>query len=481
MVDTKPAILITGAAAGIGREFVRLAAAEAPSKDIAVVMIDRDQAGLDALHAELARTGVDAHAVTVDLTSLDAGDIVETAIARRGLHCEILVNNAGLSLVGPAAGNELTAQLRLVDLHVIALSDLTLRFLPGMIARRRGGIINVSSMGAYIPGPNMAVYNATKRYVSLFTAALARELAGTGIRICTLVPGKARTGMWPADNVRRRDLIYRLPMISARETAAAGWRGFKRGKTVVFPQLFFRLAAIALRAVPTRAYLLLTAGLSGTPNDRAAASTTPEPAPKPAIVITGATSPFGRAFARLAAGQKKHVVLVDGAGGDLDRLAEALSAHGTSVSPVAVDLARRDAGACIESALSERGLYGDVLVHAAQASLAGLITDLGRQAQLDLLAVNIRALSDLTLRLLPGMVARRRGGVILLRAANGRDKGAAFQASKAYAIWLGEALACETRKTGVNIDLSTAAPDADPEETAIRAWRRLQAASVVSA
>ena len=200
-------------------------------------------------------------------------------------------------------------------------------------------------------------------------------------------------------------------------------------------------------------------------------------------MITGATSPLGRAFGRLVAGQKSHVVLVDGAGDQLDGLAKALAAQGASVSTVAVDLTQRDAGADVERALSERGLYGDVLVHGAQIALAGSIAGLGRHAQLDLLAVNIRALTDLTLRLLPGMVARRRGGVILFGAANGGTLGrsrprnqAMFQATRAYATWLGEALACETRKTGVSIGLSAAAPDADPENVAARAWQRFQAA-----
>lgn len=473
MVDTKPAIIITGAAAGIGREFARLTATEGRT----LVVIDRDAAGLETLREELVRAGVDTYAIAVDLTSIEAGDTIEAAVARHGLHCETLINNAGLSLVGPAADQAPAVQLRLVDLHVMALTDLTLRFLPGMIARRRGGIINVSSMGAYIAGPNMAIYNATKRYVSLFTAALARELIGTGVRICSLVPGKARTGMWPSDDASRRNLIYRLPMISARETAEAGWRGFQRGKTVVFPQLFFHVAARVLRLVPTRTYLLLTAGMFDAAAGREAAPTTTEPA----LVITGATSALGRAFARLATTQKRHVVLVGDADDELVRLAETLAARGVSVTTVTVDMTRRDAGACVERALSERGLHGDVLVHGAQASLAGPIAVRDRPTQLDLVGANIRALTDLTSRLLPGMVARRRGGVILFGASSDRTLGrsarsneALAQATRAYAAWLGEALACETRQTGVSVGLSAAA-DADPEESAARAWQHFQA------
>jgi uncharacterized protein len=474
LVDTKPAIVITGAAAGIGREFARLTAAEGRT----LVVIDRDAAGLEALCEELVRTGIDIHAVAVDLTSLEAGDTIEAALTRHSLHCESLINNAGLSLVGPAANLEPAVQLRLVDLHVMALTDLTLRFLPGMIARRHGGIINVSSMGAYIAGPNMAIYNATKRYVSLFTAALARELIGTGVRICSLVPGKARTGMWPSDDASQRNLIYRLPMISAGETAAAGWRGFKRGKTVVFPQLFFHLAALVLRLVPTRTYLLLTAGMF----DAAAGCEAVTATAEPAVVITGAASPLGSAFARLAAAQKRHVVLVGDADDELDRLAETLAARCASVSSVVVDMTRRDAGAHVERALSERGLCGDVLVHGTQASLAGPITGLGREAQLDLVTTNIRALTDLTLHLLPSMIARRRGGVILFGTASGKMLGrsaqgnrALVQATRAYATWLGEALACETRQSGVTIGLSAAAADADPEDAAAQAWQRFQA------
>lgn len=440
----KPAIIITGAAAGIGRAFAGVAAADGA----ALVLVDRSDDALQSVASELRSAGCEVHALTMDLCLPESRAAIETALAERGLHCEILVNNAGVSLVMPALACDRERQLAVIDLHVMALTDLTLRFLPGMIARRRGGVLNVSSIGAYIPGPNMAVYHATKRYIHSFTSSLARELANSGVKVCCLVPGKARTAMWPDDVDSDRGLVFRLPMISPEATAAAGWEGLRRGKKVVIPQLFFRLVTLALRFVPTRAYLLMSKGwfgqiikLPGAPAGR-----------RPATIVTGATSPAGKRLARQAAVVDRDLVLVGRRRESLDALARSLTASGARVHLAVLDLAQPDAAASLEGRLAELGLYCGGLMHGARPSLSGSAATLDRQAQLDLLAIRVRTPTDLTLRLLPAMAS---GSSVRLFVSSRRQRGAVANAADEFAEWLGKALACEQIGTGATVRVST--------------------------
>jgi short-subunit dehydrogenase len=441
-VTTKPSILITGAAAGIGRAFAHTADADG----VALVLVDRNDDALQEVASKLRCAGHDVHALALDLCLPESRVAIEAALAEHGLHCEILVNNAGVSLAMPALACDRERQLAVIDLHVVALTDLTLRFLPGMIERRSGGILNVSSIAAYIPGPNMAVYHATKRYIRSFSLSLAREVANSGVKVCCLVPGRARTAMWSDDVGSDRGLIYRLPMISAEATAAAGWEGLRRGKKLIIPQLFFRLVTLALRFAPTRAYLMMSKGwfgpitLPGPPAGR-----------RPATIITGATSPAGKRLARQAAVVDRDLVLVGRRRESLDALAHSLAASGARVHIAVLDLARPEAGVTLEGRLAELGLYGEVLMQAARPSLSGSAATLDRQAQLDLLAIRLRTPTDLTLRLLPAMAL---GGSIHLFVSSPRQPGAVAEAADAYASWLGKALACEKIGTGATVHVT---------------------------
>lgn len=442
-MTTKPAILITGAASGIGRAFAHLADADG----LSLVLIDRNHDALLTVASELRSRGRDVHALTLDLCLLESRVAVDAALAERGLHCEILINNAGVSLVTPALAGDRERQLAVIDLHVMAVTGLTLQFLPGMLERRRGGILNVSSVGAYIPGPNMAVYHATKRYIHSFTLSLAREVANTGVNVCCLVPGKARTGMWPDDVVSKRGLIFRMPMISAEATAAAGWKGLRRGRKVVIPQFFFRMVALALRFVPTRAYLMMTEGWFGP-----AALPGPPAGRSPATIITGATCPTGTSLARQAAVHGRDLVLVGRRRESLAALARSLTVSGARVHLAVIDLACREAGAMLEARLAELGVYGEELVLAARPGLSGSATTLDRQAQLDRLAVCLRTPTDLMLRLMPAVAA---GGSIRLFVASRRHRGVVAEAADGYLNWLGKALATEMFRTGPTVHVNS--------------------------
>src|SRR5260370_32287109 len=136
------AIVVTGAASGIGRELARQAARDGAF----MLLVDRSHDALESFAAELTSSGTQAHALSIDLLTPNAGEIIENALKERGLYCDILVNNAGVGLVGLAIEIDRCEHMRLVDINLRALTELTLRFLPGMVARGRGGVINVSTL-----------------------------------------------------------------------------------------------------------------------------------------------------------------------------------------------------------------------------------------------------------------------------------------------------------------------------------------------
>jgi hypothetical protein len=229
----KPAVVVTGAASGIGRELARVAAREGS----AMVLIDRSKQALDDLVAELSRSGAQAHAISIDLTGRDAGQRVEDRLSELGVYCDVLVNSAGLFLFGDAAQLDREEQLGLLDVNARALTELTVRVLAGMVARGHGGILNVGSITGYVPGPKMAVYYASKAYVRSFTAALAEELAGSGVTVTCLSPGVVRTGLFNRVTIGQTRLFKLMPRANATETAEAGWRAFRAGKRLVIPGL----------------------------------------------------------------------------------------------------------------------------------------------------------------------------------------------------------------------------------------------------
>jgi uncharacterized protein len=241
-----PATVITGASSGIGRELARVAARE---RDFLVLIGQRQQA-LDELAAELAAGGAQVETLSIDLTNAAAGDQIERVLAERGVYCDVLVNSAGFGMFGPAVEMPRDEQLRLFDLNARAVTDLSLRFLPAMVARGRGGILNVGSLTGYSPGPYMALYYASKAYVRSFSAALAVEVANTGVTVTCLSPGPVRTPFFDRCKVGQTRLTKIMPRANAPETAEAGWRGFKQGKAVVIPRLIDRIIVSFFSVLP---------------------------------------------------------------------------------------------------------------------------------------------------------------------------------------------------------------------------------------
>ena len=176
-------VLITGASSGIGRELARQFAGDGAD----LVLIARSEDRLQDLAGELtAEYGVTVEVVPADLSQPGSPDQIVETLAQQQADVDVLVNNAGFGARGPVAGLGVGRQLEMIEVNVAALTRLTALLLPGMLERRR---MNVASTAAFQPGPNSAVYYATKAYVLSFTEALAEEVRGSGVRVSCLAPG----------------------------------------------------------------------------------------------------------------------------------------------------------------------------------------------------------------------------------------------------------------------------------------------------
>jgi hypothetical protein len=247
----RPTALVTGASSGIGLEFARVLARDGHD----LILVARSEGALHALAAELARAhGARAAVVPADLVEPGAAEEVAAAVAARDLTVDVLVNNAGVGLLGDFAASDRDRQLAMLQLNVGSLTDLTHRFLGGMLARGRGRIVNLASTAAFQPGPLMAVYYATKAYVLQFSLGLAEEVADRGVTVTALCPGPTATGFQRNSSFGDRSAWVRsLPVPDAAAVAEAGWRGAKRGRRIVIPGAMNKLTAQGTRFVPRRA------------------------------------------------------------------------------------------------------------------------------------------------------------------------------------------------------------------------------------
>src|SRR5256884_5312292 len=183
--------LITGASSGIGREFARQLAGRAQS----LILVARSEDRLSEARDKLTQQhpGLTVHIRKTDLANRSAVEELIGWLEHEKIHADLLINNAGLGDSGAFATSDPRRNEQMTLVNTIALTSLTRRLLPQMIARKRGGILNVSSSAGFLPIPKFAVYAATKAYVTSFSEALRAELRGTGVSVCVLCPGPVRT------------------------------------------------------------------------------------------------------------------------------------------------------------------------------------------------------------------------------------------------------------------------------------------------
>jgi short-subunit dehydrogenase len=222
----KPA-LVTGASSGIGRELAQLLAARGHD----LVLVARRESELQTLAASLAHElGTRSWVVVTDLAQPGAATALARSLSEAGIELEILINNAGFGVHGPFVETDLQTELDMIQVNIVALTELSKHVIAGMVARGRGRVLNVASTAAFQPGPLMAVYYASKAYVLSLSEALAVELEGTGVTVVALCPGPTESGFQAAAGIRRSKLAGGLP--SSAEVAACGMRALERGTTV---------------------------------------------------------------------------------------------------------------------------------------------------------------------------------------------------------------------------------------------------------
>ena len=239
--------LVTGASGGIGLELARLLAADG----YRLALVARDAAKLDAVAAELgAPAGQLPLTIAQDLAAPDGVDRVLAGLD--GQDVDVLVNNAGYAVYGPFAETAPEAELAMLQVNVMALTALTKRLLPGMIERKQGRILNLASTAAFLPGPLMTCYYASKAYVLSFTEGLAEELreGGSGVTVTALCPGPTETGFQQRAAMEESRLFKVTRLQSAADVAKAGYAGMLAGKTVIVPSWSDRVTTIAPRFVP---------------------------------------------------------------------------------------------------------------------------------------------------------------------------------------------------------------------------------------
>lgn len=249
----QPAVVITGASSGLGAEFAKLAAADGAK----VVLIARSRPELDLLAANIARSGQFAAVLALDLSAQDAGEVIARELEALDLYCHILVNNAGFGLFGEAAELDRERQFGIIDVNVRAATDLMLRFLPAMVARKSGAILNVGSVAGFVPGPRMAVYFASKAYLLSISQALMREVRDSGVTVTCLCPGPLRTPFLARAGAGETALFKGIHKLSADVAARAGWDAMKAGRALCIPGFGAKIAVITTRLLPRAAVLAI--------------------------------------------------------------------------------------------------------------------------------------------------------------------------------------------------------------------------------
>jgi short-subunit dehydrogenase len=219
---------------------------------MAVVLVARSIDGLQLAAKELRTAFPRAFVVAeaIDVGSMDAYERIEAVLTRHGLYLDVLVNNAGIALSGPFSVQHPNLIDQLVATNIAALTRLTRMALPAMRARCRGGILNLSSLGAFTPGPWNAAYFASKSYVLSLTAAISAECAGEGVRVCTVTFGPVRTKM--LDDLGGSHSHYKTLFASSSpdRMARLAWRSYRLGRRVVVPGFTTTVLAWWVRAMP---------------------------------------------------------------------------------------------------------------------------------------------------------------------------------------------------------------------------------------
>jgi short-subunit dehydrogenase len=250
--------LVTGASAGIGVDLAECFAEDGYS----LVLAARTESALREVADRLVKAhNVRATPIAVDLAEIGGGARLADEIKTQGLSVDVLVNNAGYGQVGAFNGSDAAVQLGIIDLNNRALVELTHIYWPGMLARGRGGVLNVASTAAFQPGPLMAIYYASKAFVLSFSEALWEEARGTGVKVSCLCPGPTTSKFHQRAGTDAIRLLHAAAPMSSMSVARVGYRAWQRNKRVAIAGVRNRLLARFVPFVPRRTVLRIVRSL----------------------------------------------------------------------------------------------------------------------------------------------------------------------------------------------------------------------------
>jgi uncharacterized protein len=253
-------VLITGASGGIGYELARLFARDHHN----LILVARSGDKLAQVATDLQTLGVHVHTYALDLAAPTAPKFLFEQVQSAGLIVDILVNNAGFGALGEFAHMSQEQVLGQIQLNIVALTELTRLFLPSMLARRSGRVMNVASTAGFQPGPLMAVYYATKAYVISFSEAIANEVRNSGVTVTCFCPGATHTGFAKRAGNEKTRVFKQFGAMSAEKVALDGYRALMEGRTLAISGVQNWVVAQSTRFAPRKLVTAISRWVSET-------------------------------------------------------------------------------------------------------------------------------------------------------------------------------------------------------------------------
>ena len=247
--------LVTGASSGIGFEFAKILA----SKGVDLVLVARSREKMEALAQELIQKHkIKVHVCATDLSQAGAAEKVFKYCEDQSIVVDYLINNAGFGTFGLFQDSNWEKNEDMIQVNIMALTQLTHLVLPEMLQRKSGKIMNVASTAAFQPGPTMAVYYATKAFVLHFSEAIANEIENSGVTITALCPGPTQSEFQAVADLQESKMVKGRKLVSSAEVAAFGIEAMMKGKTVVIQGFVNAVFANLVRFIPRKAVVKIT-------------------------------------------------------------------------------------------------------------------------------------------------------------------------------------------------------------------------------